>query len=714
MEIPGYKILKTLGQGGMATVYLAVQESFDRKVALKVMSAQLAQDPAFGDRFQREARIVSQMNHPNIVTVYDVGVIDNHHYLAMQFVDGKELRYRFGDMDLSTRLQAVREVAAALHYAGNKGYVHRDVKPDNVMISDEDGRAILMDFGIAKASDGNHSMTKTGMAVGTPYYMSPEQAQGKPVDKRSDLYSLGVMFFQLLTGRVPYDAESGVAIGIKHITEPVPMLPKHLQVFQPVLEKIMAKDPDKRYQTGVEIIKDLDAIDISKLDQVDKILQQEIQKANQTDPHAHTAMVEAAPPILNTGNITTADATRIAQKISAGELLPQNKINRAAPMIGAFIVVVLVLGGGWYFLEQQQQQIIEREIEERFARAIDVTADATTGQDEISGWVSIRENKTNLVELNIGEEIAVEEIAVEEIAVEEIAVEEIAAKEIAAKEIAAKEIAAKEIAAKEIAAKEIAAKEIAAKEKRHQEELARNKADAVAKAALAAKAEKEKRDEIARSLTRAKTLHESGALVAPENDNAVLAYRAVLEVDPGNTGATQALKTIEANYLLGVRTLIEQDQLDQAVNQLRSASNLFPDSATINELLEMHQEKQASLEMAKPVAATQPKVTKLLVSDTLIDNMQVAQAEKLPLNRTAHIGFSYASLQGATTLMQVVLYDSSRSVKIMQKPVVTTGEEGAIFTTLARPVEGFPEGGYTVDLMLGEQRMASVSFMVAR
>src|SRR5258705_171786 len=138
MEIPGYKILDTLGKGGMATVYLAIQESFDRKVAIKVMSPQLAQDPSFGDRFQREAKIVSQMKHPNIVTVYDVGVVDNHHYLAMEYVEGKELRSKFKDMHLMDKIRAVKEIASALNYAANKGYVHRDVKPENVMLSDED------------------------------------------------------------------------------------------------------------------------------------------------------------------------------------------------------------------------------------------------------------------------------------------------------------------------------------------------------------------------------------------------------------------------------------------------------------------------------------------------------------------------------------------------------------------------------------------------
>lgn len=693
MEIPGYKILKTLGQGGMATVYLAVQESFDRKVAIKVMSPQLAQDPAFGDRFQREARIVSQMNHPHIVTVYDVGVVDNHHYLAMQYIDGKELRYRFGDMSLATKIQVVRDVASALHYAGNKGYVHRDVKPENVMMSDEDGRAILMDFGIAKASDGNHSMTKTGMAIGTPYYMSPEQAQGKPVDKRSDIYSLGVMLFQLLTGHVPYDAESGVAIGIKHITEPVPMLPKHLRVFQPVLEKIMAKDPERRYQTGAEVIRDLDKIDMSKLDQVDKILQQEIQRANETDPHAHTVMAGAAPPILNTGNVTTADAARLAQRISAGESLHRKGKSGALSAVGALVVVVLVLAGGWHFLQKQNNAEQENPL--------------APSTDQASTVVDVPPVAEPGVPAPAEQQTSEAVVKTEPLAEDKRKQEAEQQARLAAEEAAQKKLA-EENEAK--AAREKARQEAALDQKR-QEELARAKMDAESKAA-AAKTEQAKRDEIARRLAHAKSLHESGALVTPESDNAVMAYRSVLEVDPGNATATLALKTIESNYLLGIRTLIEQDQLDRAVEQLRSASKLYPNSVPINELLGLHQQKLADKEATRQ-AATRPRVTKLLVSEAILDNMQTAQKPGLPLSRNAYIGFSYENFQGATTLLQAVLYDSSRTVKIMQKPVVATGAAGNIFFTLSRQAEGFPEGGYTIDLMSGEQRMASASFTVS-
>ena len=266
IQINGYQIIDTLGHGGMATVYLAIQESFERKVAIKVMAEQLSVDPTFRDRFLQEAKIVSRLIHPNIVTVYDVGVINNHHYLSMEYIEGVDLKEKLHSISLFHLIKVIKEVALALDYAGRKGYVHRDIKPENVMVNNEDGRAVLMDFGIAKAFDSISEMTQTGTAIGTPYYMSPEQAKGKEVDWRSDIYSLGIVFFQVLTGQLPYQGDSAVAVGIMHLTDPIPKLPEYLQtVFQPIIDKLMAKAPDERYQNGEDIIRKLNEISDDEL-----------------------------------------------------------------------------------------------------------------------------------------------------------------------------------------------------------------------------------------------------------------------------------------------------------------------------------------------------------------------------------------------------------------------------------------------------------------
>lgn len=265
IDIPGYKIVSTLGQGGMATVYLAIQTCFEREVALKVMAPHLSADPSFGERFLREARIVSQLMHPNIVTVYDVGIHEGLYYLAMEYLPGHDLKHKRFELNLAESLAVVKDIARALDYAGRKGYVHRDVKPENIMLLNEDGRAVLMDFGIARPSDVASGMTQTGTAIGTPHYMSPEQAKGLPVDARADLYSLGVVLFVLLTGRVPFDANSAVVVGIMHVSEAVPRLPGHLQVFQPIIDRVMAKNVTQRYQAGSELIADLEAIPAAEI-----------------------------------------------------------------------------------------------------------------------------------------------------------------------------------------------------------------------------------------------------------------------------------------------------------------------------------------------------------------------------------------------------------------------------------------------------------------
>lgn len=278
-SIPGYRIQRILGRGGMATVYLAVQQGFEREVALKVMSPALSADIGFGQRFLREARIVSQLVHPNIVTVFDVGQANGYHYLAMEYIEGHDVKAIHRQLLLADSLRIVSAVAQALDVASNKGYVHRDIKPENIMLQTSDGRVVLMDFGIARATDGDISMTQTGTTIGTPHYMSPEQAKGLPVDCRADLYSLGVVLFLLLTGFVPYDGDSAVAVGIRHVSEPIPTLPKHLAIFQTVVDKVLAKAPEHRYQSGAELSRALSAITPDDLASVEVLRERSFQES---------------------------------------------------------------------------------------------------------------------------------------------------------------------------------------------------------------------------------------------------------------------------------------------------------------------------------------------------------------------------------------------------------------------------------------------------
>jgi serine/threonine-protein kinase PpkA len=250
IEIPGYRIVHPLGRGGMATVYLALQESVDREVALKVMSPTLLADPTYGERFLREARIAAKLHHPHVVGIHDVGRQGDCFYIAMEYVSGGPVLQDDGRArEVRFTLRVVREIAKALNYANSKGFVHRDVKPDNILLR-EDGSSALTDFGIARANDSATRMTRTGAVVGTPHYMSPEQARGRGLDGRSDLYSLGIVMYELLVGRVPYHAEDSLAVGIMHITQPVPRLPAEYKTLQPLLDLLLAKEPEDRFQDG--------------------------------------------------------------------------------------------------------------------------------------------------------------------------------------------------------------------------------------------------------------------------------------------------------------------------------------------------------------------------------------------------------------------------------------------------------------------------------
>jgi serine/threonine-protein kinase PpkA len=261
MQIPGYRIIRKINQGGMSTVYLAIQVSVGREVALKVMSPVFNADPVFSQRFQREANIVGQLSHPNIVSIYDIGCFKNLNYIAMDYLPGGSVQDKMRDgLSTAEALRVVKEIARALDVAHEKGYIHRDLKPENILFR-EDGTAVLSDFGVAKVLSASAKVTNAGTVVGTPHYMSPEQSRGLPIDGRSDIYSLGIVFYEMLTGVVPYQAEEAVAIAIKHLTSPIPTLPGQHAIFQNLLKKLLAKSAKDRFQRGEEIIAAIENIE---------------------------------------------------------------------------------------------------------------------------------------------------------------------------------------------------------------------------------------------------------------------------------------------------------------------------------------------------------------------------------------------------------------------------------------------------------------------
>jgi serine/threonine protein kinase len=254
-----YEVKSELGRGGMATVYLAYDSRFEREVAVKVLPREfLHADPQFRLRFEREAKIIAQLEHAAIVPVYDVGESDGQPYFVMRYMNGGSLsdRIKAGGLTIDEAARILAAIAPALDEAHSKGIVHRDIKPSNILF-DRRGNPYISDFGIAKLSQAQSGNVTGSAIIGTPAYMAPEQAQGIEVDGRSDIYALGIILFEMLTGKQPYEADTPMAVAIKHITDPVPYIrktkPQLPEGMDAIIQKAMAKNKDDRFSTAVEM-----------------------------------------------------------------------------------------------------------------------------------------------------------------------------------------------------------------------------------------------------------------------------------------------------------------------------------------------------------------------------------------------------------------------------------------------------------------------------
>src|SRR5262249_49643050 len=260
-----YRIIRKLGAGGMANVYLAEDQELGRSVAIKILDGRHAADNSFIERFRREAKNAAGLSHPNIVSIYDRGEAEGTYYIAMEYLSGrslKELMVSRGPTPIKIAVEYTRQILAALGFAHRNRILHRDIKPHNVVV-DPDGRLKVTDFGIAR-SGGTSQMTEVGSIIGTAQYLSPEQARGAPVDQRSDVYSVGVVLYEMLTGKVPFTGETPLEIAMKHLSEvPVPPSEKRPDVSEDldsIVLRALAKDPEDRYQTAQEMDADLSRV----------------------------------------------------------------------------------------------------------------------------------------------------------------------------------------------------------------------------------------------------------------------------------------------------------------------------------------------------------------------------------------------------------------------------------------------------------------------
>jgi serine/threonine protein kinase len=257
MNIPGYEILKQIGQGGMSTVYLALQKSLLRKVALKVLSPALVADTNFCERFLKEGKIIAQLSHPHIVSIIDIGHHKSTYYMSMEYISGGDLKKQIRKgIDEEHSIQVILKIAKALGYAHDRGFVHRDVKPQNILFRNDD-TPVLTDFGIAKSLGDSGDLTRLGQAFGSPRYMSPEQVRGKELSFRSDLYSLGILMFEMLSGNPPFSTNDAGATARMHLIKPVPKLPTDYAKYQKIINHLLAKSPDERYPNAWELIAEL-------------------------------------------------------------------------------------------------------------------------------------------------------------------------------------------------------------------------------------------------------------------------------------------------------------------------------------------------------------------------------------------------------------------------------------------------------------------------
>jgi serine/threonine-protein kinase len=336
-----YRIIRKLGSGGMANVYLAEDQELGRRVAIKILNDRHATDDQFVERFRREAKNAAGLSHPNIVSIYDRGEAEGTYYIAMEFLDGrslKELIVSRGPAPVNVAIDYARQILDALRFAHRNGIVHRDIKPHNVIV-DAEGRVKVTDFGIARA--GTSQMTEVGSIIGTAQYLSPEQAKGAPVDQTSDLYSVGIVLYELLTGKVPFTGDSPVEIAMKHISAP-PEAPSALRDDVPAdLDKIvlraLAKTPEERYASAEEMDRDLGRVAHG------------LSVSRETE--------EAATQILARSAISPATMVAAPPRPPAEVLYEYEEPRRGRPVWPWILVILLLLATGLtgYFVFRQVQ-----------------------------------------------------------------------------------------------------------------------------------------------------------------------------------------------------------------------------------------------------------------------------------------------------------------------------------------------------------------------
>ncbi len=546
--IAGYEVVRELGQGGMAKVYLARQLTLDREVALKVMNPDQAGgggDAKFRERFVREGKLASQLVHPHIVRTYDAGSTDGVNFIAMEYLASGSLQDRIGpDLTPLEAVQITKAIASALGYAHQQQVIHRDIKPHNILFR-EDNTPVLTDFGIAKPMGSNalaaaQGLTVQGLAMGTPAYMSPEQIHSKAVDGRADLYSLGVVFYEMLTGRRPFDAPTAMSVVLMQLSDPVPLLPPRCAFAQQVLDRVLAKDPGARYQTAADFIAALEAL----------------------EPAAAKA---PAPSAAATVPVDSEQLRQMAEERRAANTLPPPRSppkSYKTALLGVLVVAIVLLAlgvlGFWLFapdtrhdpvnalLNQARQALQEGRVDqppdnnalELYRKVLGLEADNPAGREGLRAVVahyrSQAEQEQRLGDLDAALVWVQKALHVLPL----------------------------------------------------QQDLLQLQTS-LEQARAARQMQGRSEQEILDLLERARDDFAAGRLVEPAGKNAAEKYQAVIRARPNNAEARLGLQQIAAEYVRNARQQAAQGNIQRALAQVDSGLSLVADDP---ELLKLRQE----------------------------------------------------------------------------------------------------------------------------
>ncbi len=357
-----YRILRKLGTGGMANVYLAEDEDLGRRVAIKILNDRYASDEAFTERFRREAKSAAALSHPNIVSIYDRGDADGRPYIAMEVIEGKSLKELIvgsGPLPISEAVAYAKQILSATRFAHRHGIIHRDIKPHNILLGHED-RLKVTDFGIARS--GASQMTEVGSIMGTAQYLSPEQARGAPVTAASDLYSVGIVLYEMLTGKTPFNGETPIEIAMKHVNDPPRPPSEHRRDIPPELDQVvlrsLSKDIHERYGSAEEFSADLDRVEAGL-------------PVSPETTAAATAVLTGADATAATQVLQDEAGTRVMPRGTAAPARrpptyppdygyePPRKRRRWVPWLLVLLFAAAAIAAGWYVYSRVQDELSE-------------------------------------------------------------------------------------------------------------------------------------------------------------------------------------------------------------------------------------------------------------------------------------------------------------------------------------------------------------------